>query len=55
MSDNWSPYVDERNGRNVLTLLGRFDAAIGDVIWSEDDDEELTCGVENPEVCESCQ
>ena len=26
-----------------------------DGLWDVDDDEVLECGLENPDVCESCQ
>ena len=26
-----------------------------DVDWGDDADEVLECGLENPEICESCQ
>ena len=26
-----------------------------DIDWGEEADEEIACGIENPESCESCQ
>lgn len=43
--------------RPLMEVLGNmaetFDEAL-DIEWG-DDDEVLVCGVENPDVCESCQ
>lgn len=47
---------DPRIERTDAAQAG-FDAAIVDIDWDipSDEDEVLVCGVENPEVCESCQ
>lgn len=41
----------------LMDVLGKFTEQFDnelDIDWG-DDDEVLTCGVENPDVCESCQ
>ena len=43
--------------KTLMETLGdtveTFDNAL-DIEWG-DDDQDLACGVENPDVCESCQ